>query len=239
MQVQWKEDAARTTDRYNQEFVRIKNRGTKAIDVSRWTIRMGGFHTLRVPSGERVASKRTLTIHVGEGRDRRYHRFLGLSRFLLTNTNLDGGPHRGNGVYLLDPDGDLRAYQTWPCVRTCDDPTGGAIVIQDVSYDPDGYDAEHVNGEWVSFKNVGEEPVRTGNLVFENSPYVYELPVGHVLDPGETLRIRAGKGADTHNVRYLGSDKPIMVNTGDRVFVRTFNGIVIDCVAWGSASCPQ
>ena len=66
--------------------------------------------------------------------------------------------------------------------------------LSQVLIDPDGPDANSLNGEYVALTNSGPLPVRTGDLVVEIWPWVYELPPDHVLEPGETVRIHGGSG---------------------------------------------
>jgi endonuclease YncB( thermonuclease family) len=236
--VQWEQDVAPGVDRLNEEFIRITNHGRYGIQLSGWTLRVGNNRQLRIPTGKSVAGGRTLTVHIGSGKNRRYHRYLGRSVPMLGAASEGSEPHVGSGAYLVDPDGDLRAYQTWPCVRRCADPTRGALRMR-VRHDPPGPDSDDVNGERIGLTNVGSRIIRTGKLVIDAHPYVYELPPKHRLKPGETLTIHAGKGKDSRLQRYIGSSKPILNNAGDRVLVRTYDAIVVACEDWGSGRrCP-
>lgn len=238
---QWDPDVARGKDRLYEEFVRITNGGSQPISLNGWNLRMGGVRTLRVPRGDPIGAGETLTIHVGSGTNGRYHRFLNRRQPLLKNNSIDApnNPHKGDGVYLLDPHGDLRAHTTWTCVLACDDPTGGDLRIVDVVWDPDGWGEDELRGEVIRIKNTSaSRTIDTGNLVFEVRPYVYELPPKHRLGPGETLEIRMRSGKDAPNVRHLGATAAYLNNDGDRVLVRTYDGIVIDCGYWGGTACP-
>lgn len=239
MQVSYEADTAKwmsPTAIRNEEFIRILNDGTEPVNIDRWTLRVGNDRDRVVPAGGPIPPGGFADIHVGFGTNSATHRYLGSPIPMLVNASIDGGRHLGSGSYLLDPDYDIRAHMTWPCTLNCADPTGGALVLSDVNFDPPGPDS--ADREYIVITNRGNVPVRTGDLVLEVRPYDYELPPDHQLEPGETLTVRVGGGTDERLVRYLNSNKPALIQSAGRALLRTYDAIVIDCIAWGSTRCP-
>jgi hypothetical protein len=106
-------------------------------------------------------------------------------------------------------------------------------------WDPPGPDTTSLNNEYVALTNTSSVPVRTGDVVVEVWPWVYELPPDHVLAPGETVRIYGGHGGNDRLDRYLGSPIPPLHNDGGEVVVRTYDAVVLDCFRWGDGRCPS
>jgi endonuclease YncB( thermonuclease family) len=241
MHVQWNADATKRlsqAERRNQEFIRIRNEGTVPVDLDGWTLRVGNDRSRRLPPGGPVAPGDAVTVHVGSGTNTTHDRYLGSAVPMLQNADLTGKRHLGSGSYLVDPDGDIRAHMTWPCTLACGEPTGGALRLSQVMVDPPGQDYQALNSEYVALTNSGTAPVRTGDMVVEIWPWVYELPADHVLHPGETVRIHGGAGRDERLTRYLDAANPPLRNNGGQVVLRTYDAIVVDCHAWGSGRCP-
>jgi hypothetical protein len=71
----------------------------------------------------------------------------------------------------------------------------------------------------------------------ESTPFQVEFPDALMLAAGDSIDIRSGSGQSDGRVRYLDAANPVL-NTQDRVLLRTLDGIVLDCVAWGGAHCP-
>lgn len=240
MHVQWASDVAASMSlnaRRNEEFIRISNRSAEPVNIDGWTLRVGNHRNGRVPPGGAIAPGSALEVHVGVGTNTVTDRYLNSSVPMLQDTLLDGGPYLGTGSYLIDPDGDIRAWMTWPCIVACADPTGGALTISQVVADPPGLDTEHLNGEVVRLTNSGSVPIRIGDFVMESSPYQVEFPDALSLESGASIEIRSGAGSSDGQVRYLGAANPVL-NPVDRVVLRTMDGIVIDCVSWGGRNCP-
>lgn len=241
MTVQYQADAAYklpVSERRNQEFIRIRNNTAADLNIDGWTLRVGNDRRERVPSGGPIPPGETITIHVGQGTNSQFHRYLGSDVPMLPDANLDGNAHVGGGAYLIDPQGDIRASMTWPCPGSCADPTGGALGLSAVLVDPPGSEWKNLNSEEIAITNRGNVPLRTGDMVVEVSPWVFEFPPNHVLNPGETVKILGGGGADDRLSFHLDARVEPLPNAGGRVILRTFDAVVVDCFAWGTARCP-
>jgi micrococcal nuclease len=241
MRVQYLADAAyklSVADRRNQEFIRIRNGGPAPLSMDGWTLRVGNDRRELIPAGGPVPAGETLTVHVGSGINTVLHRYIGSAVTMLVDANLGGGPHVGGGSYLIDPDGDIRASATWPCATNCGDPTTGSLVLSEVTVNPAERGTTRLNSETIQLTNVGSAPVLTADLVIEVSPWVYEFPPDHLLNPGETVVVRGGAGQDDRLNRFLDARNPPLPDGGGRVLVRTFDSVIVDCFSWGTGGCP-
>lgn len=242
MRVQWQADATKrlsATERRNQEFVRITNDGAAPLDLDGWVLRVGNDRSRKIPEAGPVPAGESVFIHVGSGTNTVNHRYLGSSVPMLLGADPTGKQHLGSGSYLLDPHGDIAASMTWPCTIGCTDAALSGLRVAQVMYDPPGSEAYALNSEYVAVTNAGDVPVRTGDTVVEIWPWVFEFPADHVLAPGETVRIHGGAGQDEHLHRYLDAVNPPLRNLAGQVVLRSYDAIVLDCVAWGSGRCPS
>lgn len=241
MHVQWNADATKRlsdAQRRNQEFIRIRNDGAEPVDLDGWTLRVGNDRSRRLPSGGPIPPGGAVTVHVGYGTNTATDRYLGSSVPMLQNAASTGKHHLGSGSYLVDPDGDIRAYMTWPCTLDCGDPSAGALRISQVVVDPPGSENTALNSEYFALTNSGTVPVRTGDVVVEIWPWVYEFPAEHMLGPGETVRISGGAGNDERLRRYLDAAAPPLRNNAGQIVLRTYDAVVLDCYKWGDGRCP-
>lgn len=241
MYAQYKADAAAKLGpeaRRNQEFIRIRNNWTQPISIDGWNLRVGNDRSLRVPAGGPIPAGGTVTIHTGSGSNTLEHRYLDHRGWLLRDAALEGRKHLGSGSYLVDPQGDIRAWATWPCPGTCSDPTGGALRLSEVRVDPPGPDSANLNAEYIAITNGGSAPLRTGDYVVEVGPWVYEFPPDHWLQPGQTVRLHGGDGRDQAFSRHLDARVPVLPNDKGRVLLRSYSAVTVDCVAWGGVGCP-
>ncbi|WP_051713326.1 lamin tail domain-containing protein [Spirillospora albida] len=108
-------------DNLNDEYVVVTNEGTAGVPLAGWRLRDGSLNTFTFPSGAYVPPGGTATLRIGSGETTRtatgttYH--WGQRHPMLANADPANG--MGDGMYLLDPQGDFRAWRTWPCVVSC------------------------------------------------------------------------------------------------------------------------
>ena len=97
----------------NGEWARVANPGARPLPLGRWTFRDSSARHFTFPRGTVVAPGSSIRLHVGRGtqRARRFH--WGLAGPAFENA---GGGRRamGDGGYLFDPRGNLRAAAIYP-----------------------------------------------------------------------------------------------------------------------------
>ena len=119
----------------------------------------------------------TVTLHVGKGSPTSTHYYWGNTTPRFPNADTSGS--YGSGAYLFDPDGDLRAHATYPCLYACTDVRATQITMH-VNYDAPGDDMTFPNGEYValSLKPTVKSPVDLSYTVLSIHGNVRELGGG-------------------------------------------------------------
>jgi endonuclease YncB( thermonuclease family) len=228
----------------NGEWVDIHNGGGRDLPLGGWWVRdswlrYGQDHVpgYRLPGATVVPAGRTLRVRVGCGAagDLEQHWCLRESAFENVTS---GSGTMGDGAYLFDPQGDLRASQTYPCVVACSDPLAGRVRLE----------VQPRRDESISVTNASGGPVDLGGHLVKlhnagkPDQFVFGYPFrpGTVLLPGETLRIDPGGSPsdDTRLERHLGRGQFVLADGKGVVSLRTTDDLVTACEAWGDASCP-
>jgi micrococcal nuclease len=90
----------------NGEWIRIRNRSSFAVSLARWWVRDSALRRFTFPRGTVLRPGQSLRVMVGRGRrhGRVFH--WGLNRPAFENS--------GDGAYLFDPRGDIRAFEIYP-----------------------------------------------------------------------------------------------------------------------------
>jgi endonuclease YncB( thermonuclease family) len=227
----------------NGEWVEVFNGGARDLPLDGWWVRdswldYGARHLpgYAFPAGARIPPGGAVRVHVGCGADTPtdFHWCRRSSAF--ENVTHDRR-QLGDGGYLFDPQGDLRAAMIYPCLAPCRDPLQGAVRITVHPSAP----------ELIRITNVG-----TG--LVDLRPYLLELHVlgerdhfawserfggGAQLAPGETMRISPGgrPADDTRLSRHLGRGAYVLADRGGALDLRSYADAVVDCVSWGSGRC--
>jgi endonuclease YncB( thermonuclease family) len=212
------------------EWVRVRNLDpARAVPLAGWWVRDSGLRRFVFPGGTTLAPGGAVTVHVGHGNNAGGDLFWGLDE-LVFNDPRGGRRPTGDGAYLFDPQGDLRAWMTYPCRVACRDPYQGAVQLAAM---PRGRD------ERVVLRNVGAGVVDLDGYRLENPPYKYVFGVNAVIAPGETmtLAVTGSPAGDTRLVKHWNKSKQILNDDGDVVRLGSFRGITLDCYAYGDASC--
>lgn len=210
------------------EWVRVTNRDpVTPLDLTRWWLRDSDLRAYRFPDGFTLPPGASVTVHVGRGVDTGSDLHWGLGSPVFDN--IDRERELGDGAYLFDPDGDLRAWMTYPCRLSCDDPNAGALQL---AVAPGG--REHVE-----VRNVGGAAIDLGAYRIGARWHAYAFLPGTVLQPGETLRIvvRRDPARDEPLLKGWGKRGAILPNRGGEVRLANHRGAVLACVAWGTGSC--
>jgi endonuclease YncB( thermonuclease family) len=105
------------------EFARVENTSGRTMRLGGWRFRDSALRSYRLPRGARLRPGAALRIHVGNGTRRPGHLFWGLRAPIFENPSHDRRA-TGDGAYLFDPQGDLRAHVIYPCAERCPQPGG-------------------------------------------------------------------------------------------------------------------
>jgi endonuclease YncB( thermonuclease family) len=98
----------------NGEYVRVQNRGSRPLDLSGWWVRDSSPRRYHFPAGLVLQPDQRITLRVGRGTDTLDTLYWGLHTPIFDNVSHDQR-FIGDGAYLFDPQGDLRAWQMYPC----------------------------------------------------------------------------------------------------------------------------
>jgi endonuclease YncB( thermonuclease family) len=217
-------------DNLNDEYMTIKNDDpVNGVDISRWWARDSSLARFVFPPGTVIPARGTVTVHTGQGVNAGTDFFWNYSHGLFNNV-ADNGIGMGDGGYLFDPEGDLRAWMMYPCNWHCSDPLQNAVQV-----------TGHPRGdESVSVKNVSGSPVDLQGYQLLHQPHSYAFPAGSVLQPGESMRVyvTGTPDDDTALVKYWGLGGPFLrENPGDYVKLSTLDYITVSCDSWGTGRC--
>jgi len=102
---------------------------------------------------------------------------------------------------------------------------GGQLAVEEIHEDARGNDWDALGDEYVVFTNAGDEPLDlSGWTVRDEADHAYTFPQGTTLDPGASVTLYTGSGADSATELYWGSERPVWNNGGDTVIVTTGDG---------------
>ena len=106
----------------NGEYFELRNAGGTPVALGGWWVRDSQLRRFTFPKDTVLPAGGKLFVHVGKGKARGRHLYWGLR--VPAFDNVEGAPyHRGDGAYLFDPEGDLRAWHLYPCRWACPEPT--------------------------------------------------------------------------------------------------------------------
>lgn len=248
----------------NGEWVRISNDSALPVSLGGWWLRDSHFRGPRrgpnkgrgfiFPSGTTVAAGGSIKLHVGRGSNSATSLYWGLRESIFENASSDSKA-AGDGAYLFDARGNMRAFSMYPCrVGDCRDPLAGRVEVE-ARY----MGEEH---EWVTIRNTSSAPISLDQYELESSPWFYEFGADIVLDPGKTVVVwisrphpiplgEAGKRrvfidpirgvapfADAAFFESWGRYK-LLADRRDIVTLRNPLGGPVECDAWGGELCPQ
>ena len=224
VRVKWDADGTDSSN-LNGEWIEVRNLDPNApVSLGRWSLG-DSEHKMRFkfPAGTTIAPGARIQLHIGHGQDDDNDFFWG-----FPNPHFEPEPG-GDGGYLFDPQGDLRAWMMYPCRVACTDPAQGAFRVS----------ASPERPESVSVRNVSGGALDLADYILWLPFHQYEFGGGSVLDPGETLRLDiAGDPADdTRLHRHYGFGGNMMEDDGGRVQLRNYRDVTVDCDSWGSGGC--
>jgi len=112
-------DAAGSDEKnLNGEWVRVENHSDAALPVAGWWVRDSALRRYTFPPGTVVPARDALYVHAGSGTATATHKYWGQTAPVFDNPTADEQA-RGDGAYLFDQRGDMRAWMQYPCVLSC------------------------------------------------------------------------------------------------------------------------
>ena len=250
-------------DRASGEWMRITNFGPTPVSLKGWAIRdahlRGDKHKpgYKFPADAVIPPWGSVKVVVGKGRDTATTLHWGLPQKETIFENASGGKKQaGDGAYLFDPNGELRAYTMYPCRVNCSEPLAGKVSVT----------ARYRGSEWVTLRNISSSPVNLYQYELENSPWFYEFGPRDVIQPGMSVvvwidsphRLPAANGGSSllppapgivpfRNVQAGGfrswnQSTALLNDRADVVDLRNPQGMPVRgaCHAWGKKSrCPR
>lgn len=147
---------------------------------------------------------------------------------LATSDTGDDEPVAFDRTESDEPDRDEAGEAaTAPAHDTERAPTSAAegFVLDEIHEDQTGLVGSETEGEFLAFRNVGEEPVDVSGWTVENEAgRSYSFPGGTVLAPGERIKLHGGRGTDTEDDLYWNADEPILEAKRTTITVETADG---------------
>ena len=210
----------------NGEWIRVGNASAQAVPIGGWWVRDSGLRRYTFPAGTVVPAHAGVFVHVGSGTATATHKYWRLPTSIFVNATGRTGA-LGDGGYLFDPSGDLRAWTQYPCILNCRNVLKGKVELR-VTYHGD---------EAIQVVNTSPAPVDLFGHVIVSQPHIYPITGTTILQPGEALTLRPAAGTSTALVRYWGRTGTILNDQGDAVTLRTGDESTVACVAWGSGRC--
>jgi endonuclease YncB( thermonuclease family) len=209
------------------EWVRIKNLDpVEPVWIGGWWLRDSSLRRFTFPSDTTIPPGGAVTVNVGAAPPGALGWGLGAPIF----ENVRPDDHGiGDGAYLFDPEGDLRAWMTYPCRWACADPASGMLQLR----------AQPTGRETIAVRNTGDRPVDLEGYRLATAGRGYAFGPDSVLAPGEALRLRVqgSPSNDTRLDRSWGADRPLLADGGGTVRLQTLDGIAVACDAWKVESC--
>ena len=230
MKLKWDAEDADAKN-VNGEFARIRNLDPRRdLSLAGWWFRDSDLRRYTFKRGDVIPAGGAIRVLPGRGRDTAdtFHWGLGGSIW----ENVIGGAHaQGDGAYLFDPDGDLRAYVQYPCVISCRDPAAGRVSIN----------ATARGTELITLRNTSSTPLDLTEYEIESVPWFFEFSPGTILDPGQVLilYIQNGPGRRGAIVKEWGFNKSLLADRKDAVTLRNPLGAPVVCDSWGGVRCPN
>ena len=242
LSVKWDADG-NDRQNLNGEWVDVRNAGPRPLPLGGWWFRDSwlNYDASRVPGYAFPATAvvppgGSLRLHMGCGTDSATN-FHWCQKTTVFENVTPGATHLGDGGYLFDPQGDVRASTMYPCLGTCQDPLAGQVRLKVHPSTPESITITNVGGTPADLQ--GHEvklhlPGHRGAFIFG-----YPLGAGTVLNPGEQLVIDPGgvPGQSSRLLRHLGRGSHVLADGGNAVSLRTLTDAVTDCMRWGRGRC--
>ena len=229
LKVKWNADDDDSRN-INGEWIRITNLDpANELSLAGWWFRDSHLRRYTFPSTAAIPAGGSIKLHVGEGIADEDTFFWGLNEAVFENAT-DDERQIGDGGYLFDPQGDLRAYVQYPCRTACVEPLAGKVEI----------DASYKAPESIRVRNVSSELINLHEYEIESVPWFYEFGSDALLAPGQSFTLWVGNSLlpDTPLAKSWGKSVYLLSDNKDVVTLRSPRGAPIACAAWGGEQCP-
>jgi endonuclease YncB( thermonuclease family) len=221
LRVNWDANGSDTKN-VNGEFFEVTNLDpSHAVRVGHWWVRDSDLRQYTLPAGATIPAGGQIRVHIGRGHARGTSFFWGFSHPIFDPS--------GDGGYLFDTQGDLRAWMIYPCTFHCADPLAGKVRL-----------GAHPGGqEYVTLRNVSGSAENLDGYVLGLPYHDYEFGSNSTLQPGETMvvEIEGNPSRNTRLHRYYGFGRQMLADGGQQVVLRSYLGTRVACTAWGRYSC--
>ena len=99
------------------------------------------------------------------------------------------------------------------------------LVLDEIHEDQAGLVDPETGGEFLAFRNAGQEPIDLSGWTVENEEgQSYSFPRETVLEPGDRVELHVGRGANTSDDLYWNADEPILAAKRTTITVETAAG---------------
>jgi len=103
------------------------------------------------------------------------------------------------------------------------------------NYDSIGNDDTNVNGEWIRITNISNDIINLKDYLLHydllgSKSYIFNDDT--IMNQGEELYIHMGMGTDSELKKYMGLSSAILANSGGKVWLTTFDNIIINEFSW-------
>jgi endonuclease YncB( thermonuclease family) len=217
------------SDNINGEWFLVRNNGATALSVAGWLVRDSALVWFRFPSGATIPAHGYVRVRAGKGTATRSTFYYGSTKPLFANPA--AGTWIGDGGYLFDPRGNLRASYLYTCPTGCTDNAKGKVVVSRVAYSS-GSAAQ----EYVLLKNVSSVGVHLETYYLRHRYVRHTMNVGTYLPPGGQLAVHVGKGRANATHQYMGRTSGSLSSPG-KVELMSLRNVRVACKAWSGATC--
>ena len=227
----------------NGEYARIENPSDTTVPLNGWVLRDSAAFYYRFGERASVPARGSVTVHTGRGQPwgtTNRHYYWGRSSSIFANertcTNKMGtkcGLPLGDGAYLYDPQWDLRAYMSYPCLGTCYDPVSESVEISNVT-------TSNPETVYLTITNNSLKDVDLSGYLLDSKPWNFEIPSAvPAVPPGGRAILKVNTSEDpgkqtTPWNRYwgIGTGNAIFGGSDDYVELRRMEGHTLDREAW-------
>jgi endonuclease YncB( thermonuclease family) len=242
MSVNWDADGSDDSN-LNGEWVKLRNLGRTDVPLGGWRLRDSFLRSnsrrilgFEFPSWARIRAGASVKVYAGCAQSSENELYWCQRSAVFENATYDHR-HMGDGGYLFDPQGDLRASMTYPCVFRCGDPLRGVVEITSHPRAPEHVRVNNAGSAAVDLEGyVLKVSLRGSPALFTRS---YAFPANSAIAAGATLRlwIQGSPRNSDRSDRYWGLGSYLLPDGGGRISLRTFTDVVVACDAWGSVKC--